>query len=43
MDYKPYGGKIDNGTGGNGNLLLTTSGGTTGGNYSFIIVGRFKQ
>ena len=43
MDYKPYGGKIDNGTGGNGNLLLSTSGGTSGGNYSFIISGRFKQ
>ena len=43
MDYKPYGGKIDNGTGGNGNLLLSTTGGTSGGNYSFIISGRFKQ
>lgn len=43
MDYKPYGGKIDNGTGGTGDLLLTTSGGAAGSNYSFIIVGRFKQ
>mgnify|MGYP000084184095 CR=1 FL=1 len=43
MDYKPYGGKIDNGTGGTGDLLLSTSGGVAGGNYSFIIVGRFKQ
>lgn len=43
MDYKPYGGKIDNGSGGTGDLLLTTSGGTAGGNYSFIISGRFKQ
>lgn len=43
MDYKPYGGKIDNGTGGTGDLLLSTSGGASGGNYSFIIVGRFKQ
>lgn len=43
MDYKPYGGKIDNGTGGTGDLLLSTAGGASGGNYSFIIVGRFKQ
>lgn len=43
MDYKPYGGKIDNGSGGTGDLLLTTSGGAAGGNYSFIISGRFKQ
>ena len=43
MDYKPYGGKIDNGTGGTGDLLLSTTGGASGGNYSFIIVGRFKQ
>lgn len=43
MDYKPYGGKIDNGTGGTGDLLLSTTGGVAGGNYSFIIVGRFKQ
>lgn len=43
MDYKPYGGKIDNGSGGTGDLLLSTTGGVSGGNYSFIIVGRFKQ
>lgn len=43
MDYKPYGGKIDNGIGGTGDLLLSTAGGASGGNYSFIIVGRFKQ
>lgn len=43
MDFKPYGGKIDNGSGGTGDLLLTTVGGTDGGSYSFIISGRFKQ
>jgi hypothetical protein len=43
MDYRPYGGKIDNGTGDTGDLLLTSSGATAGSNYSFIIVGRFKQ
>lgn len=43
MDYKPSGGKIDNGTGGTGDLLLSTTGGVDGGNYSFIIIGRFKQ
>lgn len=43
MDYRPYGGKIDNGTGGTGDLLLTSSGAATGSNYSFIIVGKFKQ
>lgn len=43
MDYKPYGGKIDNGTGGTGDMLLSTVGGAAGGNYSFIITGRFKQ
>jgi hypothetical protein len=43
MDFRPYGGKIDNGSGGTGDLLLTTSGGVSGGNYSFIISGRFKQ
>ena len=43
MDFKPYGGKFDNGSGGTGDLLLSTSGGVSGGNYSFIIVGRFKQ
>lgn len=43
MDYRPYGGKIDNGTGGTGDLLLSTLGGVSGGNYSLIISGRFKQ
>ena len=43
MDYRQYGGKIDNGSGGTGDLLLTSSGGAAGGNYSFLIVGRFKQ
>jgi len=43
MDYKPYGGKIDNGSGGTGDLLLSTFGGVAGGNYSFIVTGRFKQ
>ncbi len=43
MDFKPYGGKIDTGSGGTGDLLLSTTGGVAGGNYSFIISGRFKQ
>ena len=43
MDFRPYGGKIDNGSGGTGDLLLTSSGATSGSNYSFIIVGKFKQ
>ena len=43
MDYKPQGGKIDSGTGGTGDLLLSTVGGAAGGSYSFQIVGRFKQ
>lgn len=43
MDYRPYGGKIDQGTGGTGDLLLTTEGGEAGGSFSFIIAGKFKQ
>lgn len=43
MDFKPYGGKVDTGTGGTGDLLLSTIGGAAGGAYSFIIVGKFKQ
>jgi hypothetical protein len=43
MDFRSYGGKIDNGSGGTGDLLLTTAGGEDGGSYSFIISGRFKQ
>jgi hypothetical protein len=43
MDFKPFGGKIDNGTGGTGDLLLSTIGGEANASYSFIISGRFKQ
>jgi len=43
MDYRPYGGKIDNGSGGTGDLLLTGVGGQASSNYSFIIAGRFKE
>jgi len=43
MDYSRMGGKIDNGTGNTGDLLLTSAGGASGGNFSFLIKGRFKQ
>lgn len=43
IDYRPIGGRVDDGTGGTGDLLLTTTGGSSGGNYSFVITVRLKD
>lgn len=43
MDYRPAGGKVDKGTGGTGDLLLTTGGGAANATYSFEIFLRLKQ
>ena len=43
MDYTPYGGKNDPGSGGTGDLILTTSGGASGDSYSFLISATLKD
>ena len=43
IDYQPYGGKIDQGSGGTGDLVLTTSGGQSGGSYNLLIKMRLKK
>ena len=43
IDYQPYGGKIDQGSGGTGDLVLTTSGGQAGGSYNLLIKMRLKK
>lgn len=42
MDFRPQGGKVDKGTGGTGDLLLTSVGGGATTSYSFIIHLRLK-
>jgi len=44
FDYKPFGGKQDPAsTGGTGDIVLTSVGGTTNSNYSILMVIRKKQ
>jgi len=43
IDYMPYGGKIDQGTGGTGDILLTTTAGSANGSYNFVIKMRLKK
>lgn len=43
MDFRPYGGKVDKGTGGTGDLILTTSGGGATATYSFLIHLKLKE
>lgn len=43
IDYRPYGGKIDSGTGDTGDILLTTTGGTSGGTYNILLKLRLKK
>lgn len=41
-DYRPYGGLVDNASGGTGDVVLTTSGATSGASYDIAIVLRLK-
>lgn len=43
MDYTVGGGKLDKGSGGTGDLLLTSAGGAANASYSFQIKLRLKQ
>lgn len=43
IDYMPYGGKIDQGANGTGDILLTSTAGSANGSYNFVIKMRLKK